>query len=187
MRRSNVIAFVLLVLGLIVGWFAGRWSLENQWSQPLATITPDEARRSAEGHADPTPAAGTRVLRAMPIGRSRLALRTVVANDPVFSPVGSVGRGSEGEMELNVTLRNRGRCTVTALEGVAYGFNAWGQSSKLNRAGEHYVAFRSEGLTVAPGAATQASFPLHHPDTASIVLAQVDRVTCADGTNWARR
>ena len=187
MRRSNVIAFVLLVLGLIVGWFAGRWSLESQWSQPILVITPDDARRSAEGDANPTPATGTRVLRAMPLQRSRLALRPFVNADPVFSSIGSVGRGSQGEMELNVTLRNRGRCAVTAVDGVAYGFDAWGQSAKLNRAGEYYMAFHSGGLDIAPGATAQQSFAIKHADVASIVLAQVDRVTCADGTNWARR
>ncbi|MEI8256491.1 MAG: hypothetical protein WCJ30_12525 [Deltaproteobacteria bacterium] len=186
MRRSTLIAVAMLVVGLLAGWFGGRCALERRWSEPLAAITPDAARRSAEGNADPTPAAGTRVMQPMPLQRSRAAMRELVANDPVVMSVGAVGR-DDSAIELHLTLRNRGRCTVTEVEGVAYGFDAWGQPSKLNRAGEHYVAFRSTGLDVAPGASTRQGYPLRHPETASLALAQVERVTCADGTRWARR
>lgn len=186
MRRSTLIAVILLVVGLLVGWFGGRYALERQWSEPLATLAPGDVRRSSAGNADPTPAAGTRVLRPMPIQRSRAAIRELVANDPMVMSVGDVGR-DDHLMELHLTLRNRGRCTVTGLEGVAYGFDAWGQPARLNRAGEHYVAFRSTGLDVAPGTSTQQGYALRHPLTASLALAQVERVTCADGTRWARR
>ncbi len=186
MTRIRVIAIVLVVLvvGLTVGWFAGRWQLERQWSEPVI-LGEDDVRRSSEGDADPTPAAGTRVLAAMPIQRARAALRALVADDPVRVPVGSVGR-SDGEMFLHVTLVNHGTCAVREVEGVAYGFDAWGRPARLNRAGEHYVAFHATDLDLAPGGSAFQEYPLHHPDIGSIALAQVERVGCADGTSWSR-
>lgn len=186
MRRITVLVLVLVVLvvGLLVGWFAGRWELERRWAEPT-TISEDDVARSSEGDADPTPAAGTRVLPAMPLQRSRAALRELVAEDPVQVSVGSIGR-SDGEMFLHVTLVNHGACAVREVEGVAYGFDAWGRSARLNRAGEHYVAFRSSDLELAPGASSFQEYPLHHPDIGSIALAQVERVGCADGTSWER-
>ncbi len=185
-RRTTLIAITLLVVGLLVGWFAGRYMLERQWAAPLYVLTADDVRRSSEANADPTPPAGTRVMHPMPIQRSRLAMRDLVARDPVVLTVGSVGR-DDSAIELHLTLSNRGHCTVTEVEGVAYGFDAWGRPSKLNRGGEHYVAFHSTGLDVAPGATSQQGYPLRHPSNASLALAQVERVTCADGTRWARR
>jgi hypothetical protein len=186
MKRGTliVIGIVLLLVGGIVGWLAGRWSLEQAWAAPV-TIGADDARRSSEGDADPTPAAGTVVLAAMPLQRARHALHDVAADDPVRMRIGSIGR-SDGEMFLHLTLVNHGTCAASEVDGVAYGFDAWGRSARLNRGGEHYVAFHATGLDLAPGASSLQEFPLHHPDIASIALAQVDHVRCADGTEWAR-
>lgn len=179
-----VLVVVVLVSGLLVGWFVGRWDLERRWSEPR-TITEEDVRRSSEGDADPTPPAGTHVLAAMPIQRSRAALRALVEGDPVRVRVGSIGR-SDGEMYLHLTLENHGSCAVREIDGVAYGFDAWGRSARLNRGGEHYVAFHATDLDVAPGGSAFEEYPLHHPDIGSIALAQVDRVGCTDGTSWAR-
>jgi hypothetical protein len=186
MTRNNIVALVVLVLvvGLVVGWVLGRWDLERRWAEPT-TIGEADVRRSSEGDADPTPAAGTRVLPAMPIQRSRAALAELVEGDPVQVRVGSVGR-SDGEMFLHLTLVNHGTCAVREVDGVAYGFDAWGRSAKLNRAGEHYVAFHATDLDLGAGGSAFQEYPLHHPDIASIALAQVDRVGCADGTSWSR-
>lgn len=187
MRRSTYlgIALALLALGLLVGWFVGRWQLEQSWAEPMV-ISAADVERSSQGDADPTPQAGTRVLAAMPLQRARHALHDLVASDPVQMTIGSIGR-SDGLMELHLTLHNRGECEVTEVEGVAYGFDASGHSRRLNRGGEHYVAFRSTELALAPGASSQEAYPLLHPDTASIALAQVERVSCADGTRWSRQ
>jgi hypothetical protein len=186
MKRGTLIAMaiVLVGLGLVIGWLAGRWSLEQAWATPH-TISTADVQRSSDGDADPTPAAGTVVLASMPIQRARRALRALVDDAPVRMRIGSIGR-SDGEMFLHLTLVNRGTCAVTHVDGVAYGFDAWGRSARLNRGGESYVAFHATGLSLAPGGSTQEEYPLHHPDTASIALAQVDHVTCADGTEWAR-
>jgi hypothetical protein len=186
MKRGTLIAIAIALvgLGLVIGWLAGRWSLEQAWATPH-TIGTSDVQRSSAGDADPTPAAGTVVLAEMPIQRARRALRDLAADAPVRMRIGSVGR-SDGETFLHLTLVNRGTCAVTDVEGVAYGFDAWGRSARLNRAGEHYVAFHASGLDLAPGASSREEYPLHHVDIASIALAQVDHVACADGSEWAR-
>jgi hypothetical protein len=183
-RYAIVLIVVAVLVGLLVGWLVGRWDLERRWSEPR-TISADDVRRSSEGDADPTPPAGTVVMAAMPVQRARAALADLVAEDPVRVPVGSIGR-SDGEMFLHLTLVNHGTCAVREVEGVAYGFDAWGRSARLNRAGEHYVAFHATDLDLAPGASAFEEYPLHHPDIGSIALAQVERVACADGTSWSR-
>jgi hypothetical protein len=183
-RRTAIVAAVALLVGLLAGYFTGRLLLEREWSQPEVLLRQDQAARSAGGGADPTPAAGTRVLRPMPLSRSRLALAGLTARAPVVATVGSVGR-SGGAMELHLTLRNRGRCRVARVEGVAYGFDAIGRPAKMNRAGEHYLAFAG-GEPIEPGQSVQAAWPLHFPDVASLAVAHVDRVQCTDGTRWAR-
>lgn len=184
-RLLAVVALLALLLGGLAGWFLGRYQLQRQWSQPEVLVSAADAQRSSAGNADPTPAAGTRVLHPAPLrlSRARLAARRA---DPVQCTVGAVGRGDEGA-ELHLTLRNQGRCAVTSVEGVGYGFDAWGRPAQLNRGGEHYVAFR-ETLRepLAPGEHSERSFPLRFALTASVALAQVDRVGCADGTVWTR-
>jgi hypothetical protein len=189
MRRPIVIATVALLVGLVVGYFVGRWYLEYQWSHPVqlhhASASPSAS--TGDATADPAPADGTRVLRPMPLARTRRALPGFTAGDPVVIPVGAVSRETDADRSLHIVLRNRGRCRVVSVAGVAYGFDAYGQPVAMNRGGEHYVAFATDEIGIDPGATTQASFTLRRPETASLVVGHVDRVACADGTRWARR
>lgn len=180
------IAIATLLIGLVVGWVAGRAVLERQWGNPFAALTSDEAARVAVADADPTPQAGTRVLRPVPLLRARAALDAVTAEDRLKLAVGSVGRGDEGA-ELHLVLENRGPCVATAFAGVAYGYDAFGRASKMNKSGEHFVAFSEDKAKIDPGGKSLVSRKLRWPATASLAVAHVDRVTCADGTTWSRR
>lgn len=182
--RFVLVVLVVLAIGVAIGWLVGRWELERRWAEPIVVGVDDHAR-SSEGDADPTPPVGAHVLAPMPIQRARQALAAIVADDPVRLRVGSVGR-SDGEMYLHLTLENHGACTVREVEGVAYGFDARGMPARLNRAGEQYVAFHTDTLSLAPGAHEIVEWPLHHPHVASLALAQVERVGCTDGTLWTR-
>jgi hypothetical protein len=183
MLKTILIAAITLVLGLIVGFLVGRFLLERQWSQPYTQVSPADVKKS-EG-ANPSPKAGTKVLKPMPIGKSRVALRAMTDKDPVVSNVAAVGAGDDG-MELHVVVENRGKCTVTSLAGVAYGFDAYGKPSPLNKGGETYVAFESKG-PLEPGKKATVGGPLKDVDLATLAIAQVDRTTCSDGTSWARQ
>jgi hypothetical protein len=100
--------------------------------------------------------------------------------------LGDVGTSST-ESRLNLDLTNRGKCAISAFSGVAYGYDAYGRPSRLNKGGEHYVAFSESNVTdLAPAATHSLSMKLHNVETASLVLAHVDQVTCTDGTRWAR-
>lgn len=180
--KPILIAAITLVLGLIIGFLVGRMLLERQWSQPYTTATPPGTK--SEG-GNPSPIAGTKVLKAMPIGRSRLALRQLTEKDPVVSNVASVGAGDTG-VELHVVVENHGRCTVTSLAGVAYGFDANGKASPLNKGGETYVAFQSN-TALEPAKKLTVALPLQNVELATLAIAHVDRTTCADGTSWARQ
>jgi hypothetical protein len=73
---------------------------------------------------------------------------------------------------------------------VAYGYDAYGKPSRLNRGGENYVAFSEAQVTdFAPSSTYTLSMKLHNAnnDHASLVVAQVDQVKCSDGTSWARK
>lgn len=183
MRRLIIAVIVAVLLGLVVGYFAGRWQLEKQWSAPIVMLSGGDTVASAED--DPKPPSGSRVLIAMPIQKARDALASLVAKDPAVVTVGAVGRGDE-TTELHLTVKNQGKCTMSGFSGVAYGFDADGRPSKLNRQGQHYVAFSTKEKEVKPGSTVHASFPLKHVDNASIALAQVDAVTCSDGSSWRR-
>lgn len=174
------------MLGLAIGVFVGRFVFERQWGQaPLVLSASDESRSSSQ-EADPTPKAGTKVLRAAPIGRTRLALTTMTANDPVVATVVSIGAGEDGT-ELHVTIENHGTCKVTSASGVAYGFDARGRSSALNKHGEHYVAFEGTKLALEPGAHTMVPLKLRYAEDSTLGAAHIDATTCADGTSWKRR
>ncbi len=183
--RTVLIAIVAVILGLLAGYFLGRWKLESEWRQPRVQITPDAATKSAAGDADPTPKAGVLVFRALPLERARLAARELTQNDPVQITVGAVGRNEE-KTDLHLTLQNKGKCKVTGYEGVAYGYDAYGHAVKMNKAGEHYVAFAAKVDPLEPGASAQHESPLHHTETASLVVAHVDKVTCDNGPSWSR-
>ncbi len=179
-------AVAALVLGLVLGYFLGRAATERQWSSPYAEVSPaDEAKASSAKDAAPTPRAGTRVLKSMPIGRARLALASTTAKDPVLAPVVAFGSGRDG-IELHVVVENQGKCTVKSLEGVAYGFDPYGMPAKANAAGEPYVAFSFTG-TLDPGKKELVAARTRHAETATLAVAHVDRTTCTDGTSWARQ
>lgn len=184
--RRTLVLWVLvgLVVGLVVGFFVGRYTLEQSWSSPVVRVTPDMARASSSAGADPTPEASARVLRPMPLARTRQALVAFTHDDPVIVQIGSLGRGDG--MELTLRIENRGKCEVTSVKGVAYGFDAWNKPARLNAGGEHYVTFRADKLSLPAGSKAQPTTPLKHPDTASIVVGHIDEFSCADGTSWRR-
>jgi len=185
MRRTLVIASIALFLGLLVGYFLGRAKLDSEWRQPRVQITKEAAEHSAAADANPTPKAGALVFRAMPIERTRLAARELTANDPLVVTIASIGRDSE-KTNLHLTLQNKGKCKVTSYEGIAYGFDAYGRPAKLNRAGEHFVAFAAKPDPIEAGASTQHESPIQHVETASLVVAHVDRIGCEGGPDWVR-
>jgi hypothetical protein len=183
MLKTVLFAAIALVLGLILGFVIGRSTLERQWSQPYSQVSPGTEKK-AEGH-NPSPKAGSKVLKPMPIGKSRAALVSMTEKDPVFSTVGAVGAGESG-VELHVVVENRGKCTVTSLSGVAYGFDAFGKPSPMLKGGEHFVAFESKA-PLEPGKKLTVAEELKDIEEATLAIAHVDHTTCADGTSWTRQ
>lgn len=182
--KTVLFAAIALVLGLILGFVLGRFTLERQWSQPYTQVAPGSQSNKSES-ANPAPKVGTKILKSMPIGRSRVALKRMTEKDPVVSNVAAVGAGEDG-VEMHVVVENRGACTVTSLGGVAYGFDAFGKPSALNKGGETFVAFESKA-PVEPGKHATVALPLKDVDDATLAVAHVDRTTCSDGTSWARQ
>ena len=183
MMKTILFAAITLVLGLILGFVIGRVTLERQWSQPYSQVSPATEQKSAGGN--PSPKAGTKVLKPMPSGKSRAALVPMTEKDPVFSNVSAVGANEEG-VELHVVVENRGKCAVTSLSGVAYGFDAFGKPAPLLKGGENFVAFESK-TTLEPGKKMTVAEVLKDVDDATLAVAHIDRTTCADGTSWTRQ
>ncbi len=183
MMKSILIGAIALVIGLIIGFLTGRFTMERTWSQPYSQVTPSTVEKTA-GH-NPSPQAGTKVLKPMPIAKSREVLKSLAEKDPVFSNVAAVGANESG-VELHVTVENRGACTVTALSGVAYGFDAAGRPAPLLKGGENYVAFESKA-PLEPGKKMIVAEELKDVADATLALAHVDHTTCADGTSWTRQ
>ncbi len=179
-----IVAVVALVIGLLVGFFAGRGILERKWSQPYATIAPEEAARYADGDADPAPKSGAKVIKPMPIGRARVALAALTAKDTVVATGASVG-ADEKDTDLHVTVENRGTCKLIAASGIAYGFGPRGAAAATNKHGENLVAFKLE-TPLEPGKHTTVSQKLRYADAATLAIAQIDATECADGTSWKR-
>jgi hypothetical protein len=186
MVKTALIAAIALVLGVILGFFAGRSMLERQWSSPFVTVSASDAKSSSSEGADPTPKEGSSVMIPLPLGRARLVAKAATAKDPLVMTVGAVGRGDEGA-ELHLVLDNRGKCNITGFEGTAYAYDAWGKPAKANKGGEDYVAFSAKDQHIAPGESTLFVEKLKYPDTASLAVAMVDKVSCADGTTWKRQ
>lgn len=188
MRKVVLVGGACLALGLLIGWYAGRFMLERYWTQPLVLqrlAASDVASSSGPG-ADPTPPVGTLVLRPTPLERARMVLAELTRQDPLVMTLGDVGTGNE-ESQLNLELKNRGKCAVSGFSGVAYGFDAYGRPSRMNKGGEHYVAFSEQNVAgLLPATTHLLSMKLHNNDTASLAVAHIDRVTCADGTRWSR-
>lgn len=177
-----------LALGVGIGFFAARGQLAAEWSRGRRTIDKSQFERASAADANPTPAVGDKVFVAMPIGRMRQDIATLTAHDPLVVTVAAVGAGEDG-YELHLVIENRGTCEAVAYAGVAYGFDPQGSAAPLNRGGEQYVAFRREKGKRKPLAAkakeTYAQ-PLRHCELATLAVAHIDEVTCADGTTWRR-
>ncbi len=199
-----VLAFAVpaLLIGLAAGYFLGRATLEHQWADPTMVLSQDDASRAASDGADPAPAAGTRVLRPMPIQRARLALRELTAKDPLKVVVGSVGR-DDTAVDLHLMLENHADCQIVAYQGVAYAFDAHGFPEPFNKHGEQFVAFASPPPQAPRGSASADDGPpdderiaandqakverhVNFPNHANVVLGQIDSYTCADGKRWSR-
>ena len=191
MRNVVIVGVICLVVGGLIGWFSGRFMLERYWTQPLVLkrLAEADVQLSKGEGAEPVPPVGTTVLRSAPLALARAALADFTRQDPVVLTVGDVARGA-GDSHLKLDLKNRGRCAVSSFAGVAYGYDAYGRPSRLNKGGENYVAFSEEKVAdLAPSATHSLSMKLHNDnnDQASLVLAQVDRVKCSDGTSWKRQ
>ena len=186
MNRITIIACVVcLGLGGGIGFWLGRWTLEQKWRDAITIVSPEDQERASKKGADPTPKPGTKVLKQMPIGRMRVAMHELVDKDPVKVTVGTFGRNDEST-ELHLNIKNDSKCEVTSVEGVAYGFDAWGRSMPVNLGGDHYIAFTQDKLKVAPGGKGYVSQEVHNASVANMALAQVDSYTCSDGTTWKR-
>jgi hypothetical protein len=188
MRKTVVVGIICLAVGLLVGWYSGRFMLERYWTQPLVLkrlAAADVERSTGEG-ADPTPPVGTLVLRPAPLARTRMVVGELTRQDPLLVTLGDIGTGSS-ESRLNLDLVNHGKCAVSSFSGVAYGFDAYGRPSRLNKGGEHFVAFSEQGIAdFGPAQSHLLSVKLRNREAASLVVAHVDRVTCTDGTHWTR-
>lgn len=186
-KMVTAIAIVVALLAALAGgYFLGRWSLDRQWRQPQMMLGPAERARLAVDGADPVPPAGTRLLRPMPLERTRVAMKELTKGDPVVAGVISFGNGDEGS-ELHIDVVNSGKCVVTAFSGVAYGFDAWGAPQKANKSGEHFVAFSAEKVELEPGQHHIVTQALKYPETASLGVAQIDAVTCKGAPPWSRQ
>jgi hypothetical protein len=184
----KIVAFsvVALILGLVLGFFVGKTVTESKWSQPYAQISPAEEKKAASAKdAHPTPKAGTKILRPMPIGKARAALAAMTAKDPALATVVAFGAGEKG-VELHVVIENHGSCTVKEASGVAYGFDPYGKPAKANAGGEPYLAFTLTS-PIAPGKKGVVTAPMKHAELATLAVAHVDRTACTDGTTWARQ
>lgn len=182
-----VLAAVLAALGgIVIGVFIGRAWAESKWSQPYAQVSANEAQKYASDDADPTAPAGAKIVKAMPIAKTRAAVSALTHDDKAqVLPGTSFGQGDEG-VELHVTIENKGACTINGGAGVAYGFDARGRSAKANKHGEHYVAFKIE-KPIEPGKRDVISQKLRFADEVTLAVAQVDETTCANGPAWKRQ
>src|SRR4051794_28272625 len=113
MRKTYLFALLALTVGLALGFTAGVLFMEHRWSQPVQLL-----RGERGSDADPVPPDDTRGFRPMPFARTRPAVAAFTARDPVYVPIGAVGRDEVGHGSLHLTLRNRGQCEAVALAGV---------------------------------------------------------------------
>lgn len=186
MTRLVVVAACTAAVGIAAGWYAGRASLEKQWSTGAQPLTESDVKRYSGDDADPVPKAGTLILPAKPFTKANHENTELTANDAVRVRIAAVGNGDDGA-ELHVDVENHAKCTLTEVGGVAYGFDATGKSMPLNKHGEHFVAFAVNEQKIEPDAHTVLAQKLRYPETASLAVARVDSYACADGTRWARQ
>ncbi|MFO0756631.1 MAG: hypothetical protein U0359_09080 [Byssovorax sp.] len=186
MQKSTIIAvLVAAVLMFAAGWFAGRWALERDWGNPVHAVTAAEAQKAAVADADPSPAAGTKIVGPLPLKRMREAMKAFTEKDPVVMLLGSFARDDD-DKDVHLVVKNRGDCKATRLAGVAYGYDAWGRPAQVNKGGKSYLAFDVKDAKVEPGATAQLSIKVKDPGTASLAVAQLDRVECDNGKVWTR-
>jgi hypothetical protein len=184
-RTAIIVAILTLILGLVAGFFIGRWTLEQKWRDAITIVSADDTAKSASNDADPTPKAGTKILKPMPLGRLRVALSDFSKDDRVKVRVGAFGRDAT-KIELHLVLENQTSCELTSVEGVAYGFDAWGHPTAVNKGGEDYLTFSEDKMKVAPGAKVTVAQTARYADLANVAAAHVDAFTCSDGTKWKR-
>jgi len=184
-RTAIIVAILALILGLVAGFFLGRWTLEQKWRDAITIVSADDTAKSASNDGDPTPKAGTKILKPMPLGRVRVALSDFSKDDRVKVTVGAFGRDATST-ELHLVVENHAGCEVTSVEGVAYGFDAWGHPTAVNKGGEDYVAFSQDKLKVAPGGKATVAQPIRYAELANVAAAHVDAFACSDGTKWKR-
>jgi hypothetical protein len=188
MRNLILVGVAGIVLGLVLGILIGRAMLEHEWSQPAVLKRMSAANPASKSGKDAAliPKEGSLLVGPAPFARARQVLADITKSDPVVMSVGDVGNGEEG-LVLNLDLKNRGKCAVTSLAGTAYGYDAYGKPAQMNAGGEYYVAFTEEKIAdLGPDQVHSLSVSLHHAEYASLAVAHVDQVTCADGTKWAR-
>lgn len=186
MSRLVMVSALTLVVGAAAGWYAGRATLEKSWSTGAQPLTESSVKTLSEGDADPVPKAGTAVLSDKPFTLARKEMTEVTAADKVKVRIAAVGNGDDGA-ELHVDVENGAECTLTEVSGVAHGYDATGRSAKLNKHGEHFVAFAVTEQKIEPGAHAIVAQKLRYPETASLAIARIDSYACADGTRWARQ
>ncbi len=188
MRNLILVGALCLVVGGVFGFFVGRMLLEKQWSQPavLQRMSAADPKSKTGKDAHLIPKQGSLLLGRAPIARIRMVLAEVTKADPVVMTMGDAGNGDEG-LVLNLDLKNRSKCQVTAVSGTAYGYDAYGTPSKMNAGGEYYVAFDEEKIEdLGPDQVHSLPVNPHHAEYASMAVAHVDSVLCSDGTKWAR-
>lgn len=188
MSKVTIALLVAVALLMFVaGWFAGRRALEREWSNPVSVVTAEDVKRaSAVKDADPPPAAGTRILKALPLRKMRELAKSFTEKDPVVMAVGSWGRGDG--YELHLSLKNRGDCKTKRIAGVAYGYDAWGRPVSVSKSGDHYFAFDvSKEAEIEPNDTNQISAKATEITTASLAVAHVDLVECEGGKVWKRQ
>lgn len=188
MRKSAfaVVVGFLFAFVFASGYYLGRAKVEREWRLPPMVLSAADVSRLSGDGANPVPPAGTKILAAMPLERTRRAVHEFAASDPVKVAVGSLARGDDGATEMTLVVQNDSACEVSEVAGTAYGFDAAGRSAKVNAHGEHFVGFASAVDKLAPNRHANMTMPIRHLDSASIALALVDRFQCTDGTRWAR-
>ena len=183
---------IALFVGLMIGFFVGRKTLESKWSNPVSVVSPADFQKSSTAKdADPTPPAGAKIMKPLPLLLMRQEVAKLTEKDPLKITLTSFGNGEDGG-ELHLMMKNGAACKVTSYSGVAYAFDYSGKPVKANAAGESYLAFRSDATTDKElGIETNGKYVhaqvLKHTETASLGVAHVDAYACADGTKWARQ
>lgn len=182
---------IALFVGLMIGFFVGRMTLESKWSNPVGVVSPADFQKSSSAKdANPTPPVGAKLVKPLPLLRMRQVVGKLTEKDPLKVTLTSFGNGNDGS-ELHLMMKNEAPCKVVDYSGVVYAYDAWGKPVKANAAGEAYLAFRSDAtddkrIGIDPKGKYMHAQGLKHIETASIGVAHVDAYTCADGTKWAR-